>query len=154
MGKEEPNYATIFLYFELLEKVVSTWTNMTTAPWITRETIMDFSPDTFFLKLSLFKSVLWKEKRADWGWIEKRIKDYPFLPWRERGPNLLLELVDNSLEVYKNLKTLPDWASMCGLAPNPSLFPEPLNSPGAWVSTQDCLPIISPLREPLIESAN
>ena len=106
----EKKMITLIFYFE--------WTVMhrqlfptlgahkTTAPWVTRETTLDLSPDIF--SVSHHSSNLSYEGRikGTGGELWVGSETIRFWPRRERDPNFLLELVENSREMSKNLKTL------------------------------------------------
>lgn len=73
---------------------------------------------------------------------------------REKGLSLHLQLVEDSIEKDNKLQTLLDLAAVCGLPLPPRSFQNLSTCQVPEFLPRKCLPVISPLRDLIIDSAN
>lgn len=94
------------------------------------------------------ESILWGERKGVLGvnWS----KTISFGRWKERGLSFLLQLAKDSLEMSNNLQTLPNPAAVCGLPLAPGSFHNLSTCQVPDCLPTTCLPVISPLRDPII----
>lgn len=110
--------------------------DMTIAPWVARE-----------INLSC------EGRRGAGGELRMGSKSI-IGHWREKGPSFHLQLVKDSREKDNKLQTLLDLAAVYGLPLPPRSFQNLSTCQVPEFLPRKCLPVISPLGDLIIDSAN